>query len=473
MKRWSRRVLSAVLLVVMAFSVAATPAVPATAAPADDIVARLTAIPGMRLLWERPSGDPAYRFLMLGYRQPADHRRPGGTSFEQRFSLMHRATDRPMVLHTTGYDVPQVAFRSEPAQLIDGNQISVEQRYFSPSRPEPANWNAELRIRQAAADHHRLVTALKPVYTGKWISTGASKGGMTSVYHRRFYPGDVQGTVAYVAPNDVRNFEDRAYDRFFARVGTDSACHKSLQAVQREVLKRRAEFVRRYEAFAQENGYSFGYLRTVDRALEATVLDIEWAFWQYSLESDCASVPAAVAPTDELWSFVHQTADFSFYTDQGLAPYSPYYFQAATELGWPEPKFAHLKDLRRYPDLYQPRWFLPADLRARLRFHPAAMADIDRWVRSRGERLMFLYGQNDPWGAEPFRLGRAKDSLWYEVEGLNHSGRLIGRLPEAERTEATAALRRWAGTGSASTLRVRDVRSIDHYDELLVRRPRL
>lgn len=447
---------------------------PSVAARADDLTDRLTAIPGMRVVWERPSGDPAYRFLMLAYRQPADHRRPNGPSFEQRLTLMHKAADRPMVLHTTGYHVPEVAFRSEPTQLIDGNQISVEQRYFSPSRPGQADWPAQLRIRQAAADHHRLVKALKGVYGGKWISTGASKGGMTSVYHRRFYPADVDGTVAYVAPNDVRNSEDSAYDRFFATVGTDSACHRALQSVQREVLNRRSEFVARYEAFAQQNGYTFTYLKTADRALEATVLDLEWAFWQYSLESQCGTVPAASAPTDQLWEFVNATADFSFYTDQGLEPYTPYYFQASTELGWPEPKFRELKDLRRYPDLYQPRWFIPAELRPQLRFDPRAMADIDRWVRSSGRRLMFLYGENDPWGAEPFRLGRGtKDSLWYEVAGLNHSGRLIGRLPAAQQAEATTALRRWAGVGDTATLRRRGTRSIDRFDELAVRRPRL
>ena len=163
---------------------------------------------------------------MLSYTQPVDHRRPSAGTFQQRFTLLHKATDRPMVLHTSGYNVSIRVFRSEPTVLVDGNQISVEQRFFTPSRPEPADWS-KLNIWQAATDHHRLVTALKPIYAAKWISTGASKGGMTSIYHRRYYPSDVDGTVAYVAPSDVLNREDSAYDRFFATVGTRRAARPS------------------------------------------------------------------------------------------------------------------------------------------------------------------------------------------------------------------------------------------------------
>lgn len=470
MRGWGGRTLTAVTLAGM---VSLGTAIPAGAEQADDIVERLEAIPGMTVLWERPSGDPEYRFFMLSYRQPADHRRPQAGTFEQRFTLLHKDTDRPMVLHTTGYHVSERASRSEPAQLVDGNQISVEQRFFTPSRPQPADWST-LNIWQAATDHHRLVKALKPIYSAKWVSTGASKGGMTSIYHRRFYPDDVDATVSYVAPNDVINNEDKAYDRFFETVGSDPSCRKRLKEVQREVLKRREEFVQRYQDYAAENGYTFTNLGSADRALEATVLDLEWAFWQYSLESDCVKVPSADASTDELWEFVDATAGFSFYTDQGLEPYLPYYFQAGTQLGWPSPKFRYLKDLRRYPKIYEPRWFMPAGLREQMRFEPRAMADIDRWVRTRGSRLMFLYGGNDPWGAEPFRLGPGtRDSLWYEVEGLNHSARLIERLPQEQREQAVGTLRRWLGVADSPAFQLKTVSPLDGHDELQDRRPPL
>src|SRR5918999_876855 len=96
----------------------------APAATASDIVERLRAVPGLTIVEEQEAPSP-YRFFVLTYRQPADHARPGRSTFEQRLTLLHRSVDRPTVLHSSGYHVPIQPTRSEPARLIDGNQISV------------------------------------------------------------------------------------------------------------------------------------------------------------------------------------------------------------------------------------------------------------------------------------------------------------------------------------------------------------
>ncbi len=54
---------------------------------------------------------------------------------------------------------------------------------------------------------------------------------MTATYYERFYPRDMDGVVAYVAPNDVVNDEDSAYDRFFRNVGTKE--YRARQAERR------------------------------------------------------------------------------------------------------------------------------------------------------------------------------------------------------------------------------------------------
>ncbi|HEY7484645.1 MAG TPA: S28 family serine protease [Streptosporangiaceae bacterium] len=465
------------LLAVLLFVGFVTAGATAQAAPKaadDDIAARLAAIPGMKVLAERPT-EPGFRYFLLSYTQPVDHRHPERGTFDQRLTLLHKSTDRPMVLHTTGYNLNDIpTYRSEPAQLVDGNQISVEQRFFTPSRPTPADWS-KLDIWQAATDHHRLVLALKKIYPGKWISTGASKGGMTSIYHARFYPHDVDGVVAYVAPNDAVNNEDSAYDRFFKKVGTDPVCRQRLKDLAALALKRRPEMVARLETVAKEQGLTFDILRTADRAYENSVMDFEWGFWQYHLQSECAEVPdPATVSTDRLYAYVDEIAGLTFYTDQGLAPFIPYYYQAGTQLGWPSPKFKNLKGLLRYPGIYQPRSYVPADIP--MRFNPRVMGDVDRWVRFHGAHLMFLYGQNDPWGAEPFRLGPGtRDSYWYDVAGLNHSARLIAQLPAAQQEQATATLLRWTGQpgqsakSAMSTFNTR----LDTYDELQAQRPPL
>ena len=74
----------------------------------------------------------------------------------------------------------------------------------------------------------------------------------------------------------------------------------------------------------------------------------------------------------------------------------------------------------------------------------AAMADIDQWVRSEGNRLLFIYGQWDPWTAGQFELGDATDSLTVTQPMGNHGAR-ITRLEPAERDAALARLADWTG----------------------------
>ncbi|SDH42817.1 PS-10 peptidase S37 [Sinosporangium album] len=428
---------------------APSPAQARTAASAvaqDDLLDRLKAIPGLTVVSE--SQPVGYRFFVLTYDQPVDHRDPSAGTYQQRITLLHRSADAPVVLYTGGYGLAATPApsRTEPTRLLDANQISVEHRFFRPSRPaEPADWR-KLTIWQEATDEHRIVQAFKTVYTGKWIQTGASKGGMTSVYHRRFYPGDVDGVVAYVAPNDRINHHDRAYDRFFATVG-DAACRTALDEVQREALKRRDRLVPMLEADAARNGWTFTKtLGTADRAFEMAILDTVWAFWQYLGTSDCATVPPASATDQDLYAWIDRVVSFGFYTDQELDYYAPYYYQAATQLGWADLAFKHLRGLTRHPGLYQPNAVLPAELRS---WHdPRPMLDVDHWVRTRAQQMMFVDGENDPWGAEPFTPSM-RDSYRYVAPGANH-GANISRLSPADRDAATATLRRWAGVSATA-----------------------
>lgn len=425
-------------------SVAVDPAPAAAAAPeagAKGLRERLEAIPGMRV--ERRSSSGELVVFELSYRQPVNHRDPAQGTFRQRLRLYHVGTGRPMVLHTTGYALPS-PFLSEPAELLDANQIDVEQRYFRPSRPQPARWRF-MTIRQAAADHHRIVAALRPIYGAAWISTGASKGGMTSVYHRRFYPRDVAGTVAYVAPNDVNNRRD-SYVEFIQRAGDRPACNRALRVVQRQLLLRRDRMLPLLRRLHERRGLSvddtFG---SVNRAFEAAVLDTPFVFWQYFGEQACGDVPGREASGRRLFRFVDQVAQWGFYSDNGIRPYETYFYQAAKQLGWPNVAEAqHLDGLLDYRQAGSAPASTPLSIRPE-QFDADAMDDIDAWVRGQGRRLLFVYGENDPWSAEPFRLGRGSVDSAVLVEPDGNHGASIRGLAAADKERATEMLIRWSG----------------------------
>jgi len=422
-----------------------------------DIKDQLLAIPGMSLVQEKPY--TGYRYFVLNYTQPIDHRHPSKGTFQQRITVLHKDVSRPTVFYTSGYNVSTTPSRSEPTRIADANQVSLEYRYFTPSRPEPADWS-KLDIWQAASDQHRVFKALKSIYTKNWIATGGSKGGMTATYFERFYPRDMDGVVAYVAPNDVVNNEDSAYDRFFTKVGTKE-CRDRLDAVQREALVRREPLEQKYAAYAAENGFTFTTVGSLDKAYEAVVLDYVWGFWQYSLLSDCDTIPAnaATATDDEIWTSVDTISGFSFYTDQGLSPYTPYYYQAGTQLGAPTVQFPYIeKKYVRYG--YQPpRNFVPRSIP--MKFQPGAMRDVDSWVRHHADHMLFVYGQNDPWGAERFAVGKgAKDSYVFTAPGLNH-GANVAALTADQKALATARILAWAGVPAPTTAQAKPLAPYD------------
>ncbi|MGW1891530.1 S28 family serine protease [Streptomyces sp. NPDC002004] len=453
-------------LVVLIGTVGTAGAATAASRPeAVDIKDRLLAIPGMSLVEEKPYSG--YRYFVLEYTQPVDHRHPSEGTFKQRLTVLHKDTNRPTVFYTSGYNVSTNPSRSEPTRIVDGNQVSLEYRFFTPSRPQPADWS-KLDIWQAASDQHRVFEALKPIYGKNWLATGGSKGGMTATYYERFYPRDMDGVVAYVAPNDVVNKEDSAYDRFLSGVGPKD-CREALQAVQRETLVRRDALEKKYADYLTANHYTVDTVGSLDKAYEATVLDLVWGFWQYQPESACADVPDARTVSDQaLFDYVDQVGGWSSYADQGLEQYTPYYYQAGTQLGSPTIRQPWLGKLSRYG--YQPpRNFVPRSIP--MTFHPSAMRDVDSWVRHHATRMLYVYGQDDPWGAERFRLGRGvRDSHVFTAPHANHGANVAALVP-AERDFATSRIQEWAGVTPTAAPLARYDRTLDHpKHELTLRR---
>ncbi|MEV6602720.1 S28 family serine protease [Kutzneria sp. NPDC051319] len=433
-----RRLLSISLL---SLAMVAPLAPTAQAAEPVDIKVALQGIPGLTIVKEDPA-PAGFRFFELTFTQPADHRHPSAGTFQQRFTLLHRDFSAPTMAFTSGYNVSTAPNRSEPTQIVNGNQLSMEYRYFTPSRPEPENWSQQLTIWQAAADEHDAVQAFKAIYPGKWLATGGSKGGMTATYYRRFFPSDVDATIPYVAPNEV--VRDGSFNRFLARVGTDPACRDSLKALQRDALTRRSELGALAAADSAKKGYTYTSVGSLDAGLEFSVIDSYFAFWQYQTQADCATVPTPGAPAAQLYAWFEKVDSLTGYADQELFGFVPYYYQAAVQLNAPETYDSYLRDLLRYPGQDQPRTFVPRSVKIPP-FQPFAMADIDLWVKTHASQFLFIYGANDPWGAMPFALGPgSRDSYRYFVPGGNHGSR-ISQLPAAQSAAATAAIRRWAG----------------------------
>src|SRR5262249_45582542 len=134
--------------------------------------------------------------------QQLDPHNPAAGTFTQRVVVSHVGFDRPTVLITEGYGggyAHRPGYREELSEHFDANMVHVEHRYFLESTPEPLNWDY-LTCENSAYDLHNVTTTFKQLYPEKWISTGISKGGQTTLLYRAWFPNDVDISVPYVAP---------------------------------------------------------------------------------------------------------------------------------------------------------------------------------------------------------------------------------------------------------------------------------
>jgi len=273
------------------------------------------------------------------------------------------------------------------------------------------------------------------------VNTGASKGGMTSIFHRRFFPNDLNGTVADVAPLSF-TVEDPRYIDFVDNAGGTkyAGCRSKLEAVQKALLTRRAELLPSITG-------DFSMIGEKAIAFEHATIELTFAFWQYGNPEDpvfgCKQVPSPTAPLAELQKFMTQINDPTGLNDEGITGFQPYYYQSAAELGAPASKLSHIQKLLQFP--YQLEQYLPEH--KPVAYTDATMHDVKDWVAQQGQGLMFVYGEFDPWTAGAYtdlNSAPGADNHWFQVTGGNH-GSNFTILTGAAKDDAVAVIGRWLG----------------------------
>jgi hypothetical protein len=410
--------------------------------PPGDILDQLSALPGVTVQeFTAPFPVDGYRYFDLWFTEPVDHHDPTAGSFQLYASLQHRDVGAPMVVYASGYDLGWRGYLTEPAQLLESNQLSLEYRFYGTSKPAGGIPWPLLRIDQAAADEHDILTKLATIYTGNTIGTGGSKGGEHSLEYAQLYPDDMDGVVAYVPPV-ITDLPDLRYDGILDRIGTDT-CRTALRAVSRRMLEHRDAME---TAALNEDTFD---VAGVAHATETAIVELEFGFWMTRGEPDCGLVPDAATATDgALFAFLEQTGAPAGYGDTALATSgSQYIYQDMVELGYPIWNHAYLDDLLAYSYEDWSAYLPPGEPRVYEPSHARALAD---WVTSEGEHIMLIGGEWDPWGAGYPVVEPGRDAYRYETPHGSHWSSGIYSIPAADQTAAIASLRRWAGVTSSA-----------------------
>jgi hypothetical protein len=381
---------------------------------------------------------PADKYLKyeLIIRQPLDHQHPEKGYFYQHATLLHKGLGHPTVMETQGYWLPNG--RNEVEKMLDANDLNIEYRFYGKSKPDSMQWEY-LTIEQATADLHAINQLFRNIYKGKWISTGISKGGETTVYYKYFYPNDVDLSVPYVAPLD-NSLEDLRIYHFFDTIGT-AVCREKIRQVQMFLLQHEKEAVEKLEWYAKGAHLHFSYTGSIGKSFEYAVLEYPFAFWQYN--GQCDSLPTGQSLDDYVGSLL-KVSDIEGFADEGIKPFEAHYYQAATQSGYYAYNIAPFKKYLHYFTENPSAAFPPKSV-VLPPFDPTLNAKVAKWLATDGNNMVYIYGGIDTWTSAGIVVSDKVNSKRFVVPGATHATARVINMSPAMQQEFAQKVKEIAG----------------------------
>lgn len=402
----------------------------------DTLIDKIAALPGVSDVKSLNPG-PFNNKYVLFVEQPIDHKNPNAGSFKQRVFLMNISFDRPTVIVTEGYGASYAGFpfyREELSSIFNTNIVFVEHRYFLESKPENVGWE-HLTAENSANDLHRVRELFGTYYKNKWIATGISKGGQTSLIYRAFFPNDVDITVPYVAPL-CKGKEDGRHEPFLANFAGTKEQRSILQNFQRELLSRRDELQPKFDSLC--NAKKLIFTLPLNNIYDYSVLEFPFAFWQWG--SPFAKIPDLGSSADEIFKYWMTISGPDYFVNESDT--TPFFIQAAKELGYygydtkPFKGLLSIKSSKGYLD----KLFLPKE--TKLKFDKTLYKKLKRFVASTDSKILFVYGEFDPWSAVMVSEPKSKNVVLCVEPGGSHRAR-ISTLPEEMKHRAISTIQTW------------------------------
>lgn len=377
----------------------------------------------------------------LRIKQPLDHSDLTKGYFTQLTYLTHKDFNRLTVMAIEGYALPYNR-TSELAQILKGNQITIEHRFFGNSKPDSLDYK-HLNLRQATADLHRIKKLFQGIYSKNWISSGISKGGTTALFYKYFYPKDVSACVAYVAPL-AKGIEDKRIYRFLDTVGSRT-CRKNIRKLQTLLLKNKETIIPLLKKKYLDEGNRFTYLN-FEQAFEYAILEIPFSFWQWG--DSCDLLARNCNDFGNAMKYLISSRLIPFFSDSQIEYYGPHYFQAATELGYYGYDIKKLKKhISALPKNTNPSaLFIPN--KTTLNYDTTLATAFESWLKTNGNNIIYIYGTLDTWSACALTPSKKVNSRAFILNEKHHGNARISEMNIKEKTALIFYLEKWTSNNN-------------------------
>jgi len=373
------------------------------------------------------------------FKQKIDPSNPNSPTFNQKVLIGHVSFDAPVFVELQGYTI-WTSRAGELAKLYRGNQITIEHRFFDQSRPEKNIPWEFLTVAYAANDQHIIIETLKRALypKNKFVSTGISKGGQTTMIHRSLYPDDVDASVCYVAPLNFEREDPRIYE-FLKSVGTEEQ-RQQIEDFQMMCLKRKEELMPIFKEMAKQKKWKWEV--KTEMAFELYVLEYSFAFWQWG-DVKFHQIPGEKAKAKVVLDHLLKVAGVSFFEIKGVENNRPFFWAALTEMGIYGYEHEPFKEYLSQQSTYLFDFTFPAGKTQA--FNPEPMKKVNDFIQAEAETMIFIYGELDTWSATAVQLSSEATSRGlkkYVFEG-GHHGTRIRHFSKREQDDIIETLSNW------------------------------
>jgi hypothetical protein len=95
---------------------------------------------------------------------------------------------------------------------------------------------------------------------------------------------------------------------------------------------------------------------------------------------------------------------------------------------------------------------LPTDHNPMALFYPFDMTDefdgqllndVNLWLKTDGDKFIYIYGGNDTWSASAVPPNDDVDSEWFILKGMHHGNARIKNMTPAEQKKLISTLEKW------------------------------
>ena len=388
-------------------------------------------------------------YYTIKFRQPIDHTDTTKGFFKQVVLLGHNDTSKVMVVETNGYSIlpyQTLKYKSEPAKILDANQIIVEHRYFGQSIPDSTD-KTWLNFEQITADYHNIKIAFADIYKSQWVSTGASKGGTSTLHYNFYYPNDMNASFVYVCPV-IKGLEDKRMTSFM-REKRSTETGQRIFEIQKHLFQKKHILLPVFLELLKFSDLNIGDMDP-ETLYDFAVLEFDFNFWQYISDFDkliaynrkdleqvitrgFKNTSLLISQNDSLvatlpsciWYFFDKQASSAFYyqtyTQTGNCGYEEQLFKPYLKHKTYSPEFLAGKH-PKYSSSYAKAF--------------------NKFLKTKLTHTIFIYGAEDPWTSCSANISSTSDNLLIINPKTNHST-LIKDVGEKEKQQIREKLNKW------------------------------